>query len=69
MLYIYLLLYACAHDTIFNAFLGFRFIDTRVLIYTRHLVFASPLAGEFCLTPWILMSRFWSLERVDSPSC
>ena len=39
-----------------------------VLIYARHLVFASPLAGEFWLL-WILMSRSWSLERVDSLSC
>jgi len=68
LLYIYLLLLACAHDTVFNACLWFRFIDTRVLIYARHLAFASPLAGEFWLA-WILMSRSWSLERVDSPSC
>ena len=37
-------------------------------ILVRHLAFASPLAGEFWLL-WILMSRSWSLERVDSPSC
>ena len=49
LLYIYLLLYACAHDTIFNACLWFRFIDTRVLIYARHLAFASPHVGEFWL--------------------
>ena len=37
-------------------------------ILVRHLAFTSPLAGEFWLL-WILMSRFWSLEHVDSPSC
>jgi len=68
LLYIYLLLYACAHDTVFNACLWFRFIDTHVFIFVRHLALASPLAGEFWL-PWILMSRSQSLERVDSPSC
>jgi len=68
LLYIYLLLHACAHDTVFNTCLWFGFIDTHVLIYARCLAFASPLAGEFWL-PWILMSRSWSLERVDSPSC
>ena len=25
--------------------------------------------GSSIWLPWILMSRFWSLERVDSPSC
>jgi len=68
LLYIYLLLHACVHDTIFNACLWFRFIDTRVLIYARHLAFTSPLVGEFWL-PWILMSRSWSLECMDSPRC
>jgi len=51
LLYIYLLLYACAHDTVFNTCLWFGFIDTCVLIYARHLTLASPLSGEFCLTP------------------
>jgi len=51
LLYIYLLLLACAHDTIFNACLWFGFIDTHVLINARHLAFASPLFGEFYLTP------------------
>ena len=60
--------HACAHDTIFNACLWFRFIDTRVLIYARYLAFASPLAGEFWVL-WILLSRFWSLECVNSLSC
>jgi len=63
-----LLLYACAHDTVFDACLWFRFIDTRVLIYARHLASASPLTGEFWL-PWIFMSRSWSLELGDSPDC
>jgi len=39
--------HAYAHNTIFNACLWFRFIDTCVLISARHLAFASPLAGEF----------------------
>ena len=68
LLYIYLFLHAYAHNTVFNAWFWFGFIDTRVLILVRHLAFASPLAGEFWLL-WILMSRFWSLERVISPSC
>jgi len=46
----------------------FRFTDTRVLILTHHLAFTTPLVGEFWL-PWILMSRFRSLELVDSPCC
>jgi len=41
----------------FNASLYFGFIDTCMLIFTHHLAFASPLAGEFWLS-WILMSRF-----------
>jgi len=40
-----------AHDTVFNACLWFRFIDTRVLIYARHLAFALPLTRVFYLTP------------------
>ena len=58
-IYIYLLLYACPHDTVFNAYLWFRFIDTRVLIFARHLALASPLTGEFWLL-WILLSKSWS---------
>jgi len=37
LLYIYPLLCACVHDTVFNACSWFRFIDTRVFIYARHL--------------------------------
>ena len=62
---------SCMHvltNTIFYACLCLGFIDTHVLIYARHLAFASPLAGEFWLL-WILMSRFQSLQRVDSPCC
>jgi len=54
------------HD--FQGCLWFRFIDTRVCIYARHLALASPLAREFWLF-WILMSRFRSLKLVDSPGC
>ena len=68
LLNIYLLLYAWAYGMIFNACLWFEFIDTRVFIYARHLILASPLAGEFWL-PWILMSRSQSLELGDSPVC
>ena len=68
LLSIYLLLYACAHDTIFNACLWFRFIDTRVLIPARHLTFTTPLVGEFWL-PRILMFRSQSLELIVSPGC
>ena len=68
LLYIYLLLHACAHDTVFNACLWFEFIDTRVLISARHLALTSPLVGEFWL-PWILMFRSRSLELVYSPGC
>ena len=68
LLFIYLLLFACAYNTIFNAWFWFGFIDTRMLIFARHLAFASPVAGEFWLL-WILMSMSRSLERVDSPNC
>ena len=44
LFYIYLLLHAYAHDTVFNAWLWFGFIVTRVLTYARHLAFVSPLA-------------------------
>jgi len=47
LLSLYLLMYAYAHDTIFNACLWFEFIDTRVLFYACHLSFASWLIGEF----------------------
>jgi len=46
----------------------FRFTDTRVLIFERHLLFATPLVGEFWF-PWILMPRSSNLELVDSPGC
>jgi len=45
-----------------------RFIDTRVLIPARHLVFTVPLAREFWLL-WTFMFRFRSLELVNSFSC
>ena len=67
LFYIYLLLHAYAHDTVFNVWLWFSFIDTRVLIFARHLAFASPLAWEFYLTP--LDPNVQVLERVDPPSC
>jgi len=47
LLYLYLLLYACAHDTIFNTLLWLEFIDTHVLNPARHLAFVTPLVGEF----------------------
>jgi len=37
------------------------------LLATWLLLHHSP--GEFHWLPWILMSRFWSLERMDSPCC
>jgi len=68
LLYIYLLLYACAHDMVFNTCLGFEFINTHVLISARHLAFVSPLVGEFWL-PWILTSRSRNLELMNSSGC
>ena len=65
LLYIYLLLHACAHDTIFNACLWFEFIDTRVLIYAHHLAFASPLARGV-LTPLDPHVQVLNLELGDS---
>jgi len=62
LLYIYLLLYACAHDTVFNACLWFRFIDTRVLIsaviwHSHHRSLGiSDSPGSSCLG-----FRAWSL--------
>jgi len=38
------------------------FINTRVIIYARHLVFTAPLVGEFWL-PWTCMFKSWSLDR------
>jgi len=46
----------------------FRFIDIHVVIFAHHLLFTTPLIGEFWL-PWILMSRSQSLELVDSSGC
>jgi len=68
LLYFYVLLLACAHNTVFNACLWFEFIDTCVLIFARHLSFTSSFVREFWL-PWILISRFQRLELVDSSSC
>ena len=45
-----MLLYVCAHDTIFNAFFWFEFIDTRVLVLARHLALILHSLGSF-LTP------------------
>jgi len=45
-----LFLYACTHNTIFYVCLCLGLIDTHVLIYARHLEFASPLARGV-LTP------------------
>ena len=36
-------------------------LATWLLLHTR--------LGSFIWLPWILMSRSWSMERVDSPSC
>jgi len=57
LLYKYLLLHACTHDTVFNACLWVRFIDTRVLIYLsmyatwhlhHHLLGSSDFPGSSC---------------------
>jgi len=63
-----LLLYACTHDTIFNIYSYKLDLLIHVLIPACHLAFAIPLVGEFWLS-WILMSRSWKLELVDSPGC
>jgi len=39
-----------------------RFIDTRVIIYARHLAFITPLVGEF-LTPQDLHVQILELDR------
>ena len=59
-----LLYYICSHPVLPLLF----YSSSLLLLSSRHLAFTSPLAGEFWLL-WILMSRSWSLERVDSPSC
>jgi len=43
----YLLLYAYAYDMVSMHALGLEFIDTRVFVSARHLVFTTPLIGEF----------------------
>jgi len=63
---IYLLLYAYAHDTIFNAYLWFGFIDTCVLIFT--LLGISITTRRGVLTPLDSHVQSRSLELVDSPS-
>jgi len=68
LLSLYLLQYACAHDTVFNTCLWFRFIDTRVLVPAHYLAFTTPLIVEFWLF-WILMSRSRRLELLNSPGC
>ena len=45
----FLFMCASAHDTVFNAYLWFGFINTSVLIFARHLAFATPLVREFWL--------------------
>ena len=50
LLCIYLPIHAYTHDTVFNAWLWFGFINTHVLIFSRHLAFASSLARGV-LTP------------------
>ena len=61
----HLMPYSCsgknAHDTIFNACFGFRFIDIHVSVYVRHLALVSPLIGEF-LTPLDLHVQILELE-------
>ena len=72
---IYLLIHASAHDTVFNAWLWFGFIDTRVL--SLHAIWLSyhHSPGEFYLTPLdshvqvLELGACRSLESVDSPSC
>ena len=49
-----------------SAYLVLSLYTCLPLLATWLLPHHSP--GEFWLL-WILMSRFWSLERVDSPSC
>ena len=68
LLPLYLLLYVCTYDTVFNT----CSIDLDLSIHvclSLHATWRSlhhPL-GSFWL-PWILMSKSWSLELVDAPS-
>ena len=55
------LCYTCSYLLYLYTHLCSSWLATWLLPTTR--------LGSFIWLPWILMSRFWSLERVDSPSC
>jgi len=72
LLSLYLLLYVCAHDTIFNACLWFRFIDTRVLSLHaiwhshHHSLGSSDSPGSSC--PGLGVWSLWILPVADQSS-
>ena len=53
--------YTCTLDTVLDALYCFGYINTHILISTRHLAFTCHLLGSFWL-PWTCMFRFWSLD-------
>ena len=55
------LCYTCSYLLYLYTLLCLPLLATWLLYHTR--------LGSFIWLPWILMSRSWSLERVDSPSC
>ena len=69
LLSLYLLLSVCAHDTIFNACLWVRFIDTRVL--SLHAIWHSPYhsLGSFDFPesscPGLRVWSLWTLPVAD----
>jgi len=62
----FLLMYVCAHDTVFIICFLFGFIDTRVLVYACHLVLILPLVGQLFNSPGPACpdARVWTV--VDS---
>ena len=69
LLYIYLLLHAYAHDTVSR-----HVYDLNLSIHACLSMLATwrlhhHSLGSSVWLLWVFMSRFWSLECVDSPSC
>jgi len=71
LLYIYMLPYACAHDSIFNACLWFRFIDTRVLSMHAIGICITTRWGVLTpLDPHVQFSEFGACGfSLDLPCC
>jgi len=66
---IYLLTCSCSRHGFLCMLMSWIYRYTCTYLSTPSGICITTRLGSFIWLPWILMSRSWSLERVDSPSC